>query len=431
MELDDILVILLAGGAGERLHPLTKDRAKPAVYFGGPYRIIDFTLSNCINSGLRHIFIATQYKSLSLNRHIRMGWNVISEELGEFIEILPPQKRVGEHWYLGTADAVYQNLYSIVREGPSHVIILSGDHVYKMDYSKMLRFHLERNADATLASIEVPSAEAHRFGIVRIAEHDRVIGFEEKPTAPVPVPVPGTPDVALASMGIYIFRANVLMRALEDDAARPDSQHDFGRNIIPQLIHSGPVYSYRFYDEKKKASNYWRDIGTLDAYFEASMDLCHVNPDFNLYDPEWPLRTYQLQAPPAKFVFAEEGRRCGQALDSIISGGCIISGSRVTGSVLCPNVRVHSFCDIEQAILMPGVRVGRHARIRRAIIDRDVLSPRGALIGFDPGEDRRRHTVTEGGVVVVTAEDEPLISPISEDALRAEAEADRTGAAQA
>ena len=429
MELDDILVILLAGGAGERLHPLTKDRAKPAVYFGGPYRIIDFTLSNCINSGLRHIFIATQYKSLSLNRHIRMGWNVVSEELGEFIEILPPQKRVGEHWYLGTADAVYQNLYSIVREGASHVIILSGDHVYKMDYSKMLRFHLEQGADATLAGIEVPSAEARRFGIVRIDENDRVIGFEEKPTAPVPVP--GTPDVALASMGIYIFKAEVLMRALEEDAARADSQHDFGRNIIPQMIHTGPVSCYRFYDENKKASKYWRDIGTLDAYFEANMDLCHVNPEFNLYDPEWPLRTYQPQAPPAKFVFAEEGRRCGQALDSIISGGCIISGSRVTGSVLCPNVRVHSFCDIEQAILMPGVRVGRHARIRRAIIDRDVLIPRGALIGFDLEEDRRRHTVTDGGIVVVTADEEPLISPISEDALHAEAEADRTGPAQA
>jgi glucose-1-phosphate adenylyltransferase len=429
MELDDILVILLAGGAGERLHPLTKDRAKPAVHFGGPYRIIDFTLSNCINSGLRHIFIATQYKSLSLNRHIRMGWNVVSEELGEFIEILPPQKRVGEHWYLGTADAVYQNLYSIVREGPSHVIILSGDHVYKMDYAKMLRFHLEQNADATLASIEVPASESRRFGIVRIDETDRVIGFEEKPTTPVPVP--GVPDVSLASMGIYIFRADVLMRALEEDAARADSQHDFGRNIIPQLIHTAPVYSYRFYDENKKASKYWRDIGTLDAYFEASMDLCHVNPDFNLYDPEWPLRTYQPQAPPAKFVFAEQGRRCGQALDSIVSPGCIISGSRITGSVLCPNVRVHSFCDIDQTILMPGVRVGRHARIRRAIIDRDVLIPRGALIGFDLEEDRRRHTVTDGGVVVVTAEDEPLISPISEESLRAEAEADRSGPAQA
>jgi len=426
MELDDILVILLAGGAGERLYPLTKERAKPAVYFGGPYRIIDFTLSNCINSGLRRIFIATQYKSLSLNRHIRMGWNVVSEELGEFIEILPPQKRVGEHWYLGTADAVFQNLYSIDRESPSHVIVLSGDHVYKMDYSKMLRFHLERKADVTLAAIEVPLADASRFGIVSVDQSDRVVGFDEKPASTTPVP--GSPDVAFASMGIYIFKADVLVRALEDDAPRADSQHDFGRNIIPSLFGAAPVFVYRFYDENKKAAKYWRDIGTLDAYFEASMDLCHVNPEFNLYDPEWPLRTYQPQAPPAKFVFAEEGRRCGQALDSVISSGCIISGSRVVGSILCPNVRVHSFCDIEQTILMPGVRVGRHARIRRAIIDRDVLVPRGALIGFDPEEDRRRHTVTDGGVVVVTAEDEPLIGAISEEALEAELVADRSGA---
>jgi glucose-1-phosphate adenylyltransferase len=364
MSLDDILVILLAGGAGERLFPLTKERAKPAVYFGGPYRIVDFTLSNCINSGLRRIFIATQYKSLSLNRHIRMGWNIVSEELGEFIEILAPQKRVGEHWYLGTADAVYQNLYSIMREGPTHVIVLSGDHVYKMDYAKMLRFHVDRGADATLASIEVPVAESSRFGIVSVDASERVNDFHEKPErAPT---VPGAPDVALASMGIYIFKADVLNRALEADAAMADSQHDFGRNIIPSLIRAGsPVYSYRFYDENKKASKYWRDIGTLDAYFEASMDLCQVSPEFNLYDPEWPLRTYQPQAPPAKFVFAEEGRRCGQALDSVISSGCIISGSRVRGSILCPNVRVHSFSDIEQSILMPGVRVGRAHRLRR------------------------------------------------------------------
>jgi glucose-1-phosphate adenylyltransferase len=429
MDLDDILVILLAGGAGERLYPLTKERAKPAVFFGGPYRIIDFTLSNCINSGLRRIFIATQYKSLSLNRHVRMGWNVVSEELGEFIEILTPQKRVGEHWYLGTADAVYQNLYSIVREAASHVIILSGDHVYKMDYARMLRWHIERGADATLATIEVPVTEGFRFGIISVDENERVVGFQEKPRTPTPLP--GSTDLALGSMGIYIFRSDVLVRALEEDAGRSDSQHDFGRNIIPALIGTSSVYSYRFYDENKKAAKYWRDIGTLDAYFEASMDLCHVNPEFNLYDPEWPLRTYQPQAPPAKFVFAEQGRRCGQALDSIISGGCIVSGSRIWGSILCPNVRVHSFCEIEQAILMPGVRVGRHARIRRAIIDRDVLIPRGARIGFDPEEDRRRHTVSENGIVVVTAEDEPLIVPIDEQALQAEAEADRHGAVQA
>jgi glucose-1-phosphate adenylyltransferase len=422
--MEHTLVIVLAGGVGERLYPLTKERAKPAVYFGGPYRIIDFTLSNCINSGLRRVFIATQYKSLSLSRHIRMGWNIVSEELGEFIEILPPQKRVGEHWYLGTADAVYQNLYSIQRESPRHVIVLSGDHVYKMDYAKMLRFHMERGAAATLATIEVPVAEAYRFGIIAVDESQRVVGFDEKPATAKTVP--GSPDVALASMGVYIFETNALIQALEADAGQPTS-HDFGKDIIPSLYERAPVISYRFEDANKKASKYWRDIGTLDAYYEANMDLCHVNPEFNLYDPEWPMRTHQPQAPPAKFVFAEEGRRSGQALDSIISSGCIISGSRINGSVLCPNVRVHSFCSIENSLLMPGVRVGRHARIRRAIIDRDVLIPRGALIGFNEEEDRRRHTVSEGGVVVVTVEDEPLIGPVDERALAAENDADRKG----
>jgi glucose-1-phosphate adenylyltransferase len=421
--LDDSLAIVLAGGAGERLFPLTKERAKPAVYFGGPYRIIDFVLSNCINSGLRRVYIATQYKSLSLNRHIRMGWGIVSEELGEFIEILPPQKRIGEHWYQGTADAVYQNLYSIVREHPRYLFVLSGDHVYKMDYARMLRFHQERGAAVTLAAIEEPLADASRFGIVAIDEREQVIGFEEKPKQPSPIP--GPPDFALASMGVYIFDTDVLIKALEANAQQQTS-HDFGKDVIPALIHQVPVYAYRFYDENKKASKYWRDIGTLDAYFEANMDLCHVSPEFNLYDPEWPLRTYQPQAPPAKFVFAEAGRRCGQALDSVISPGCIISGSTITGSVLCPNVRVHSFCHIDECILMPGVRVGRHARIRRAIIDRDVLIPRGALIGYDPAEDRRRHTVTDSGVVVVTTDDDPCIREISNEELLLAAEADKT-----
>ena len=422
--LNDCVVIVLAGGAGERLYPLTKERAKPAVYFGGPYRIVDFSLSNCINSGLRRIFIATQYKSLSLNRHIRMGWNIVSEELGEFVEILPPQKRVSEHWYQGTADAVYQNLYSIVQERPRYLIVLSGDHVYKMDYSRMLTFHQERGATTTLATIEVPVSEAYRFGIIAVDEHERVIGFQEKPTHASSIP--GVPDLALASMGVYIFDTDVLIRALEADANQPTA-HDFGKDIIPALIQQQPVYSYRFYDENKKASKYWRDIGTLDAYFEANMDLCHVNPDFNLYDPEWPLRTYQPQAPPAKFVFADADTRCGHALDSVISPGCIVSGSSIFGSVLCPNVRVHSFCHIEQCILMPGVRVGRHARMRRAIIDRDVLIPRGAVIGYNLDEDRRRHTVTDSGVVVVTTDAEPLIGTIGQEALLVEAEADRRG----
>ena len=418
--LDDVLVMVLAGGVGERLYPLTKERAKPAVYFGGPYRIIDFTLSNCINSGLRRIFIALQYKSLSLSRHIRMGWSVVADELGEFIEILSPQKRVGEHWYLGTADAVYQNLYSILRENPRQLIVLSGDHVYKMDYAKMLHFHRERKAAATLAAIEVPSVEARRLGVLQVDGDERLTGFLEKPRN-----IPEGRQV-LASLGIYIFDVEVLVSALEEDARR-SSTHDFGKDIIPSLISKVPVYAYRFYDENKKSAKYWRDIGTLDAYYDANMDLCHVNPEFNLYDPEWPLRTAQVQAPPAKFVFADEGRRCGQALDSIISAGCIISGSRISGSVLCPNVRVHSFCDIEQSILMPGVRVGRHARIRRAIVDRDVFVPRGALIGFNADEDRRRHTVSDSGVVVVTTDDEPYIGEISPQALHNEQEFDRRG----
>jgi glucose-1-phosphate adenylyltransferase len=418
--LDDTLVMVLAGGVGERLYPLTKERAKPAVYFGGPYRIIDFTLSNCINSGLRRIFIALQYKSLSLSRHLRMGWSVVADELGEFIEILSPQKRVGEHWYLGTADAVYQNLYSILRENPRHLIVLSGDHVYKMDYSRMLRVHKDRRAGATIAAIEVGSEEAQRFGVLQVDAEERLTGFLEKPKH-----LPAGEQV-LASMGIYIFDMDVLVPALEEDAQRT-STHDFGKDIIPSLMSKVPIYTYRFYDENKKAAKYWRDIGTLDAYYDANMDLCQVNPEFNLYDPEWPLRTYQVQAPPAKFVFADEGRRCGQSLDSVISAGCIISGSRVMGSVLCPNVRVHSFCEVDRCILMPGVRVGRHARLRRAIVDRDVFIPRGALIGFNDEEDRKRHTVTTSGIVVVTTDDEPYIGDISDEALQHEAEFDRRG----
>jgi glucose-1-phosphate adenylyltransferase len=290
-----------------------------------------------------------------------------------------------------------------------------------MDYSKMLRFHMERGAGATLAAIEIPSEEASRFGVLQVDERGQLTGFLEKPKN---LP-PGDP--VLASMGIYIFDMSVLVPALEEDARRA-TNHDFGKDIMPALISRVPVYAYRFTDENKKSSKYWRDIGTLDAYYEANMDLCHVNPEFNLYDPEWPLRTYQVQAPPAKFVFADEGRRCGQALDSIIAAGCIISGSRIAGSVLCPNVRVHSFCDIDQSILMPGVRVGRHARMRRAIIDRDVFIPRAAQIGYNAEEDRRRHTVTDSGVVVVTKDDEPFIGTVPDESLKNEEEFDRRGA---
>jgi glucose-1-phosphate adenylyltransferase len=406
--LRDVVAVLLAGGAGERLYPLTRDRAKPAVSFGGPYRIVDFTLSNCINSGLRKIFIATQYKSQSLNRHIRLGWSVVNTELGEFVEILPPQKRTGENWYLGTADAAYQNLYSIEREQPRWAIILSGDHIYKMDYGKMLDVHIARGASLTVAAIEVPIAEARRFGVVEVDEDSRITGFQEKPLSATPTP--WNPGSCLGSMGIYIFDFEVLVRELLRDADEQTS-HDFGKDIIPDLVMRGErVYAYLFWDENKKESKYWRDVGTLDAYYEASMDLIQVDPVFNLYDPDWPLRTYQPQFPPAKFVFDDDGRR-GAAVQSIVSMGCIVSGSQVKRSILGPNVRVHSYCDIQDSIVMPNAVIHRHARIKRAILDRDFEVPQGAVIGYDPAEDRRRHTVTESGVVVVTPGEECYVDP--------------------
>jgi glucose-1-phosphate adenylyltransferase len=406
--LRDVVAVLLAGGAGERLYPLTRDRAKPAVAFGGPYRIVDFTLSNCINSGLRKIFIATQYKAQSLNRHVRMGWNAVNTELGEFVEILPPQKRVGENWYLGTADAVYQNLYSIEREHPRWVIILSGDHIYKMDYGKMLDVHIARGASLTVGAIEVPIADSRRFGVLEVDEESRIVGFQEKPASARSTP--WNPGFCLGSMGIYIFDVDVLVRELLRDAEE-DSSHDFGKDIIPKLVGAGErVYAYLFWDENKKESKYWRDVGTLDAYYEASMDLIQVDPVFNLYDPEWPMRTHQPQLPPAKFVFAEDGRR-GMATQSIVSSGCIVSGSHIQRSILGPNVRVHSFCDLEDSIVMTNAVISRHARIRRAIVDRDVVVPKGAIVGFDPVEDRRRHTVSDGGVVVVSPGEECLVDP--------------------
>ena len=418
---DDALVILLAGGAGERLYPLTRDRAKPAVFFGGPYRIIDFTLSNCINSGLRRIFIATQYKSLSLNRHIRMGWSIVSEELGEFVEILPPQKRVSEHWYQGTADAVYQNLYSIVQENPQHVIVLSGDHVYKMDYAKMLRFHKERGAAVTLAAIEIPIQEASRFGVLSVDEQDRVTGFIEKSkNAPS---IPGSPDLALGSMGIYIFDTDVLLKALEADAAQP---------VEPRLRqgHHSRAH-HRAADVRLPLLRREQEgVEVLARHRHARRVLRREHGPLRRRSGVQPVRSGMADAHVSAAGAAGEVRvrrkepARGEALDSIISPGCIISGSRVVGSVLCPNVRVHSYGVIEQSMLMPGVRVGRHARIRRAIIDRDVLIPRGAVIGFNPEEDRKRHTVTDLGVVVVTEDDDPLVEPISEEALRIEAEDD-------
>ncbi|MFN8007461.1 MAG: glucose-1-phosphate adenylyltransferase [Terriglobia bacterium] len=405
MEMRNTIGILLAGGAGERLYPLTRERAKPAVPFGGIYRIIDVTLSNCINSGLRKIFIFTQYKARSLSHHIRHGWfNFFAHELDEFIEIIPPEKRVGEDWYLGTADAVRQNLYSINSlPGTEFVLILSADHIYKMDYSKMLRHHVDSHADVTVSMIQIPLDQAYRFGVMQIDQDMRVRGFEEKPSHPKASHE--NPNLANVSMGIYIFNRQLLTTVLEEDAQNPLSSHDFGKDILPRLIHEWKVMAYHFIDENKKASQYWMDVGTIDSYYDANMDLIAVDPQFNLYDKEWPIRTHQRQYPPAKFVFAQEGRRMGIAVDSIVSNGCIISGGRVVNSVLSPDVRVNSYCEVDHSILLSHVNIGRYSRIRNAIIDRGVVLPESTIIGFNTEDDRKRFTVTPNGVAVVVRND--------------------------
>ncbi len=401
------LVMLLAGGAGERLFPLTRHRAKPAVPFGGNYRIIDVTMSNCVNSGIRRFFILTQYKSLSLNRHIRNGWyNVVAKDLDEFIEIIPPQKRVGESWYVGTADAVWQNLYSIrTVDLADYVVILAGDHIYKMNYFRMLQQHVESQADATIGATEVPLSSACRLGVLEVDSHNRITAFVEKPSNPKPLP--SDPAKVLVSMGIYIFNKCLLIQALEEDARAPHSSHDFGRDIIPALIQSHGIYAHHFIDENKKEETYWLDVGTIDAYYEANMDLVAVNPKFNLYDQDWPIRTYQRQYPPAKFVFAQEGFRVGVALNSIVSHGVIVSGGRVVHSILSPGVHVHSYSDVDRCILFAHADVGEHSRIRNCIVESGVRLPRDTIIGYDPEDDRRRFHVTESGITVVTQEDLP------------------------
>jgi len=399
--MNKVLSILLAGGAGERLYPLTKNRAKPAVPFGGIYRIVDFTLSNCLNSNCRRILVLTQYKSNSLNRHINRAWvPVMHPELGEFIEVIPPQMRVNSNWYLGTADAIYQNLYSIDQASPKDVLILSGDHIYKMNYQKMVQQHRESGAELTIAAIDVPTQEASRFGVFEVDETERVLGFEEKP--PQPKEIPGRPGHSLASMGIYVFNAEILRKVLIEDAENAKSSHDFGKDIIPRMVREQRrVFAYKFEDENKKEAKYWRDVGTLDSYWEANMDLVSVDPQFNLYDQEWPLRTHIPMLPPAKFVFAEIGNRYGVALDSIVSPGCIISGGVVDRCVLSPAVRINSYARVEESILLDGVNIGRHCRIRRAIIEKNVTVPEGTVLGYDVEADSRRFRVTDMGVVVV------------------------------
>jgi glucose-1-phosphate adenylyltransferase len=400
--MENILAILLAGGAGERLYPLTRDTAKPGVPFGGAYRIIDFTLSNCINSNVRRILILTQYKSLDLIRHIRDGWNILSAELGEYIEVLPPMKRVSEDWYQGTADAVFQNFQSIEAEAPDLTVILAADHIYKMNYHEMLDWHQRHGAEITIATIQAPPEEAGRFGVAEIDPDYRITGFEEKPQHKNPVRSRFDPSMVSASMGIYVFNTDVLLRALHEDAEDANSSHDFARDVIPRNLKKARIVAYDFRDINDKPMPYWRDVGTLDAYYEANMDLVDVVPQFNLYDQRWPIRTRATQQPPAKFVFAQEGRRMGVAVDSIVSSGCIVSGGRVLHSVLSPGVRVNSYCEIEYSILMPNAEIGRYSRISRAIINTGVKVPESSVIGFDPEADRAKgHHVTEGGVAVV------------------------------
>jgi glucose-1-phosphate adenylyltransferase len=400
------LALVLAGGRGSRLKALTDWHAKPGVPFAGKFRIIDFTLSNCINSGIRRIGVLTQYKAHSLLQHIQRGWGFLRGEFNEFIELLPAQQRTdGENWYKGTADAVYQNLDIIRGHRPEHVLILAGDHIYKMDYGKMLAHHLAKGADVTVACLEVPLEDAKGFGVMAVDDHDNIIRFDEKPANPQHAP--GKPDVALASMGIYIFNAQFLYERLNLEASRPGTEHDFGKDIIPQLVGSHKLVAHRFQDScvmhEGAKGHYWRDVGTIDAYWEANLDLTTVTPALNLYDTNWPIWTYQAQLPPAKFVFDSDTRR-GFAADSLVSGGCIISGATVRRSLLFSNVRVNSYCVVEDTVILPDCDIGRHARLQKCIVDQGCTIPPGLVVGEDPELDAKRFDRTDKGVTLITAD---------------------------
>lgn len=395
--------MVLAGGRGSRLHQLTDWRAKPAVPFGGKFRIIDFVLSNCVNSGIRRIGVATQYKSHSLIRHIQRGWSFLNGKFGEFVDVLPAQQRIAEEWYQGTADAVFQNL-DILREiNSEYVLILAGDHVYKMDYGKMLAFHAESHADMTVACIEVPLEDARAFGVMGVDHESRVVTFDEKPSNPSPIAA--RPDHALCSMGIYVFNTKFLYEQLMRDADDPHSSHDFGKDIIPHLVNSNyRVFAQSFDDSCVKPKDgvpYWRDVGTIDSYWEANMELTKIVPDLNMYDQEWPIWTYQEQLPPAKFIFNNTDRR-GCALDSLVSGGCIISGASVSNSLLFSDVHVHSFASVEDSVILPNVSIGRNAVLKRAVIDKGCIIPEGLTVGVDPVQDAKRFFVTSKGITLVT-----------------------------
>jgi len=398
--------VVLAGGRGARLKQLTDRRAKPAVYFGGKFRIVDFTLSNCLNSGIRQIGVATQYKSHSLLRHLQRGWSFLKTEMNEFIDLLPAQQRIDETtWYRGTADAVFQNLDIIRGKRPQFIVVLAGDHVYKMDYSLLLTDHVERGAQCTVACIEVPVADASGFGVMAVDRSRRITDFVEKPAKPPAMP--GKPERALASMGVYVFNAQYLYDALAQDLADPDSKHDFGRDIVPRAVRSGEAVAHPFANScvttDPSQEPYWRDVGTIDAYWEANIDLTAIEPHLDMYDSSWPILTYQEQLPPAKFVFNQEGRR-GMALDSLVSGGCIISGSMVERSLLFSRCRVNSYCKLDEAVLLPEVTVGRHARLTRVVIDHGCHIPEGMVIGEDPVEDAKRFERTDKGITLVTRE---------------------------
>ena len=399
IKMKNIIVFIMAGGKGERLYPLTRDRAKPAVPFGGVYRIIDFPLSNCLNSGLYKIHVLIQYRSISLARHIRMGWNIFEPETGSYIDLVPAQHRVGESWYKGTADAVYQNIYILEEERPSYVIVLAGDHIYKMDYRKMIQFHEDKKSDFTIGVVRMPKTKAKDLGVCEINSKARLISFQEKPDTPITIP--GDRERVYASMGIYFAKREIFKEILAEGAGRT-SRHDFGRDIIPSIYKRMRVFCYDF-NRFEKHGSYWRDIGTRDDYYKANMDLVEVTPEFNLYDLQWPIRTYQEQFPPAKTVFDGlwDPSRKGEAMQSLLSNGVIISGGRVIKSILSPNVRINSFSEIKDSIIMEGVDIGRYARIKKAIIDKGVRIPRKALIGYDLKEDKKRFTVTANGVVIV------------------------------
>lgn len=397
----ETLALILAGGRGSRLKHLTLWRAKPAVPFGGKFRIVDFPLSNCVNSGIRRVGVLTQYKAHSLIRHIQKGWGFLRGEFGEFIELLPAQQRIETSWYTGTADAVYQNLDIIRNHDPSYVLILAGDHIYKMDYGAMIVRHVDSGADVTVACVEVPVKRAQDFGVMTVDEPGRVIRFQEKPQNPEPLP--GRQDVALASMGIYVFNTRFLYEQLIRDATTTSSSHDFGKDIIPSIVKSYRVMAYPFHDPVTGRQPYWRDVGTLDALWEANIELIGVTPELNLYDDDWPIWTYQEQLPPAKFVFDDDDRR-GMAVDSMVSGGCIISGSKVRHSLLFSNVKVHSFCEIANTVVMPDVEINRRCRLNKALIDKGCHIPEGMVIGENFEEDARRFYVTGNGVVLVTPE---------------------------